>query len=125
MSREQAATQIRERIGACDTVLLDAITAMKEVFGEAGTQIVDGRKVMTGVRLAYLHLSDGFTAGDRRAFDEQGINPKQYEKPKASNKGSLKGWLAEQEGAHIAEHTQQARAGAGRGPAKGRRARVG
>lgn len=105
MGKEQAAAELRARITSVDPTLLD---------------VIDGLKATFGARLKHIRLGN-YEAGDSKN-DVAGIIPAKYETPKASKQGSLRGWLKEQEDAHLeANAPKQTRAGTGGRAARGPR----
>ena len=101
--REQAAAELRERIGATDPALAALIAGVKERFG---------------ARLQYVQVGD-FTAGNRKTYDEKGINP--APPPDLRNKGeSPSAYLRRLEAEHLEACAKQAGARAGRRATRGR-----
>ena len=103
MSREQAAAELRARIGAHEPSLLPVIEALKETFG---------------ARLTFISVG-GVEIGSRKEFDQQGEAPLTKAHPRGDKRP-----LKEREAEHITE-ALEAGGRAGRGAYTGRRPRVG
>lgn len=108
-TREQAATDLRQKISGTDPVLLSVIDGLKNVFGG---------------RLRYVQLADGTEIGNRKEFESEGICP--APPPDLRNKGeSPSAYLKRLEDEHLEAHAKQAGAGAHKSAGRAKRSRVG